>query len=681
MAWGTITADDESFPAVWEGYQPIVEVKKHIYDTATSKHTWPGDWVADSNMRATRASWKSDIDPNEATIELDGVRAQDWEDYIKPIDEVRIKLRTYEDEIIRDPLDPDYGETRAIIVDRIIFRGWPTSVLISGSGDSESVTLTCQGQRYFWNRIAITGQQVYGKTTIGGDVEFTSNYKLIFNEGGRMNRLTGNGAADLAAGKGGPFGTGRSTDQKSYLFTHPANEGFSSEWENHDFWRLGDAVEYLINRFEDPDDVVIGRLDAEHKDFVALKEIRLPEIDVDGMTLTQALTEVFSSVGYHWMAKPNLNTGAFEAWWWKPGTRRDDDGNLIDGKNLGVTSVYFPAVGTNLSDVKVRQSANRFSVNYDYKSIINSYKGRGDSERYEDDWTLSKGWDASTESGDAANKKRYYRSGTGTEANPHWETYKNTYRRWVLDGSGLITGTARDFAATLGGSYMQRPRNLADKALSKDGDEGLRLPAEFFIYDDSTWKRIDGNVYVLGEGLADGIYIDGRRLKLDGAEANDLWDIMKDVTSVKIISHIPSDYTVARTKEDSASKQKYLTRQASIRDEAYKYEKRWSNGYGSTEVIRDDGTKLEEFLSEKLEATKDPVLSVSLTLPNLNWTLRPGMLVKQIEGRDIIFGTVTDTDEGQRIVGGSEIISVDMMLDPSQETQLSLSDTRLRRGV
>lgn len=454
----------------------------------------------------------------------------------------------------------------------------------------------------------------------------------------------------------GTNGDGRHTDGKSYLFTWPAIEGYSTGWEGHDFWTAGWAVEYLFNRFKDPDATLGLQFEISKTVLRELYEIRLPEIDVEGVSLSDAVTKVLTAVGYHWCVIPDIKTGQWIFKTWKPGT------------GIGTADVHFPEVATNLSAMKVAQQTNRFDVTYDYRSIVNDYMGIGSLKRYEDDWSLQKAWDSDHE---AKTDEYYYRSGKDGTANPDWETYRNVWRRWAIDGAGLITGTYKNFLNFLGPYYFQRPRYLDDQALTpEDNDEGIRKPAEVFVHHDdgggAAWKRVDGNVDVFAEGLADGIYLDGKQITVDGGtEGEDLVDVMKATDQLKVISAIEGDLAINEAREDAESKASYLTRQKALRLPEFKYEKRWTNDYGTTEVLRDDTTKMQTFLDEKLEATKDPVMSVSITTPLLYYNLTPGTTIRKITGRDIDIN--------------SEIVTVDFLLDSEQSMQLSLADTRMRR--
>jgi len=282
-----------------------------------------------------------------------------------------------------------------------------------------------------------------------------------------MNRLTDSGT----------LGTGRHSDDASYLFTWPAIDPFStgwedanfttgiSEWVGHDFWTAGQALEYLFNRFRDPDTGLTLDLEVKTQDLQALNNIRLPELDVEGMNLSDAISAVFASIGYHYRILPNINTGQWELDWWQPGV----------GTNI--KDLFYPEVGQNMGSAPQGLQTDSIDMNFDFRSIANSYFGIGDLAKAEIIWTLRKLW---TESEDEADEN-YYRSGTEGKTNPDWEKFKNVFRRWGFDGAGLITGVPENFGALLGTNFMDRPRHLGDEALSRDDEEGVREAAEVFV--------------------------------------------------------------------------------------------------------------------------------------------------------------------------------------------------------
>ena len=634
MASGSSYPPGAAASAVYTGMVAIIQVKAHVLDG--TDHTWPGAWLENPYFRPTRVTWNSDEKPNFAEIVMENIRVEDWQDNLQPADQIRVVLLSQEQAINDD------GESGLGTQQRIIFSGFPATVLASASDNDESITLGCMGWRYYANRITCSRQTVWGvnPAQTGGDL--ITDLPLIFNQDGRMNRATTRGTS----------GDGRADDDASYLFTWLALAKYTSAWEGHDFWTVGQALEYLFNRFKDPDATLPLTVVIPDTLMRELHEIQLLEVDVEGLSLSNAVTKVLTSVGYHWCVIPNRKTGQWELNTWKP------------GEGTGTADVHFPAVASNLSEMSGAHQANRFDINYDYRNIVNDYMGIGSLKRYEDDWKLTKAWDADLE---GASDAKYYRSGKDETANPDWETYKNVWRRWAIDGAGLITGTYKDFTNFLGPYYFQRPRYLDDQALTpENATEGTRKPAEVFLHHDGTWKRMDGNVDVFSEGFADGIYLDGKQITVDGGtEGEDLVTIMKDVDDVEVIAAIEADLAINETREDTTSKADYLTRQKALRLPDFKYEKRWASEYGDIEVLRDDTTKMQEYLDEKLAATKDPVLSVSITTPLIYYNLIPGTTIRKITGRDITIG--------------AEIVSVDFMLDSEQSMQLSLSDTRMRR--
>jgi len=645
MGFGSTSPKTEIASAVYSGMIAIAERSLHEYDTGTGKHSWETDdagdqvWVEDPYFRPTRVTWNSDEKPNFAEIMMENTRVEDWQDNLNPADQIRVVLLSEETTINDD------GESELATQRRIIFRGFPATVLASASDNTEGITVGCMGWRYYANRIMCSRQTVYGVDPSQTPNDLVTDLPLIFNEGGRMNRATTRGD--------NPDKPGRASDDDSYLFTWPALEKYSTEWEGHDFWTVGYALEYLFARFKDPDATITLYTTMPETVLKELAAIQLPEVDVEGLFLAEAISKIMQSVGYHWGIVPSAKTGEWLFKTWKPGTR------------VGTADVHFPAVASNLSAMKVAQQTNRFDISYDYRNIVNEYMGIGSLKRYENDWSLQKAWDSDKES---ENDEYYYRSGKNATANPDWEAYRNVWRRWAIDGAGLITSTYKNFTDLLGTHYFQRPRYLDDQVLTpEDNDEGIRKPAEIFLHHDGSWKRMDGNVDIFSEGLADGIYLDGKQITVDGGtEGEALVDVMKDVDEVEVIAAVEADLAINETKSDTASKADYLTRQKALRLPDFKYEKRWANDRdNSTEVLRDDTTKMQEFLDQKLEATKDPVMSVSITTPLLYYNLTPGTTIRKISGRDITIG--------------AEIVAVDFMLDSEQSMQLSLADTRMRR--
>ena len=631
MASGSVLTPETASAASYIGMTAIVETNLHIFEGGV--HSWPGSWIEDPYMRPTRVTWNSDERPNYAEIILENTRVEDWQDFLDPVDQIRVVLLSQEQAINDD------GESVLATQRRIIFSGFPATVLASASDNDESVTIGCMGWRYYSNRISCNSQTVWGVGSTGVHGDLITGHPLIFNEGGRMNRDT----------SGGLGGNGRADDGASYLFTYQAIEGYSSAWEGHNFWTVGQTLEYLFNRFKDPDATLPLTVIIPQSVIQDLNATRIPEMDVEGMSLSDAITKVLSSVGYHWAVTPNRTTGRWELSTWKP------------GKGVGTADVHFPAAGTDLANMNVSKQTNRFDINYDYRNIVNDYLGIGALSRYENEWTLRKGWSAS----EGQDPEYYYRSGINETVNPDWEAYKDVFRRWVIDGAGLITGTKRDFAGTIGAYYQERPRHLDDQALTKETDENDRKPAEVWLHHDGAWKRMDGNVDIFAEGFADGIYIDGKQITVDGGtEGEALVDIMTDVDEVKVLTAIEGDLTTEVLLGNSASQGNYLTRQKSLRLPDYKFEDREANEYGGTEVLRDDITELQGFLAQKLAATKDPVMSVSITTPLIYYNLVPGTTIGRITGRDIEIN--------------SEVISVDFLLT-EQELQISLADTRMRR--
>ncbi|KKM17369.1 hypothetical protein LCGC14_1676500, partial [marine sediment metagenome] len=185
------------------------------------------------------------------------------------------------------------------------------------------------------------------------------------------------------------------------------------------------------------------------------------------------------------------------------------------------------------------------------------------------------------------------------------------------------------------------------------------------------WKRLDGDVDVFSDGFADGIYFDGQTITVDGGAVPtdpNLVDIMKAVDEVEIICALEGDQGIEQVRNNSTSQEKYLIRQKSLNLPDFKFEKRQfvlPNNYGSEETFRDDTTKMQKYLDAKLASTKDPVMSVSITTPILYYNLIPGDTIRKISGREIDIN--------------AQIVTVDLLLDPEQSCQISLSDERMRR--
>jgi len=180
MAEGNFLPPSGNLPITYRGIVAIFEIAKHQFSGGT--HSWPNPFVEDFNFRPIKVTWNSDEDPNVAEVKLEGIRIQNLSDFLKPVDQVQVVL------LVPEVTVNDDGETITTVERRIIFRGFPASMRTSVSENTEDITITCLGYRYFISRIACHSQTVFDDNN---NVDFVSGFPLIFNEGGENESADG----------------------------------------------------------------------------------------------------------------------------------------------------------------------------------------------------------------------------------------------------------------------------------------------------------------------------------------------------------------------------------------------------------------------------------------------------------------------------------------------------------
>ncbi len=380
-----------------------------------------------------------------------------------------------------------------------------TKMLPVFSGTIESVSLELSGKS---QRVEVTARDfsaILEKRTVYGVREpdaqqgsrFRETYDTVFNHLAEPNR----------------------SEQK---ILHGGREcyAFASFGQQARNWTLAQMIHYLLCEYTRVDELVVPSL-AELETLTG--GVDAHKVNVSGLSVLKALEKCCERAGLHFRfcCRCQASGPAERIEFYIKGRGRRVEVNMADANHKPFADTFAAA--------KMSQFKNYFPV-------TNRYIGRGKPKIFEATFELVKAWDPSLEGADWS----MYSWSTSTD----FSTYRNVYRRWCLNESGIYTvspynrGSAYDLSHVFGtDDYFIRARRFLE-CVSRDSENvSLGLYVEASYDGGLTWHEYNHSF----DNLVDqcGIWLSSDALSGDVINA-----VEDDLFCVRVTASIESDEIV-----------------------------------------------------------------------------------------------------------------------------------------
>lgn len=503
------------------------------------------------------------------------------------------------DEIVQnwDTFDAD-NQYAIKINSTIMFKGRPLAPVAEWGRRNEAVLATLYGMEWELDRRFLWGQYV---TTRAGPAAWVTGLPCVFNPEGNKNKDASNRRFQPDPG------------------ASPVH------------WTAKDVVEFLIERF---DDLVPDIVDAASISWpTGFDQIEVYNLNVQGMTYREALTEVVNRCGYSWYLTPKTSDDT------------ECDFKLVKrGDSTGATTeqLYLPAVDANLSAISaadLKRSVPEGNAQFDHTECATTVIGYGGVMVYEKSWQLLKGWSASDEAaafgGATTPEKIGFFFRVSRKDFSGFDTFRNVGRRYILNETGREDtnplSAAYDFDLIFATTdYAKRARPFLPYRVQKDANGNTMPPI----------VRVDGRVY--GADVSDtpdgeytwrllqdiaGIYFDSDHFPYDDTAALIADDYEAGFPeTVTIVAALESDSAVSASK-NGTSPAFSVTVQRVI-DLSARFG--WNNKTGST-------TKLESYVQQRADQIAKRQDVARMLIHEINTDYEPGVYITAIQGRSITF--------------------------------------------
>ena len=394
------------------------------------------------------------------------------------------------------------------------------SMLIQADPQNETHTVTVYGPELRLAQRAVSGQwhvkeatedKIFDGTIADGDMVraniYQSDLPAVFNEGNRPNMYDDDFDWVLATG-----GSTADGNRGCSVFDAPdrkvtASDGYVKA--EAEFWTAYKALRSLVEWFDDGTVLKVTQAEWTAIETTLGATTRIGEVDVEGMTLLQAMRAVLQPLGFGFCIEPWSETaGSF--------LHKLHVENLRDAGTT-VTLGLAPK-GTGVSDAYAQAGAiERLDFMRDGHNIRNEVTVLGDFERvqvelvFDDDDAgrdLHPRWDTTTYSlGDwdtsnvvdlrdssiaEANKRqaceRYHRTGSAHQSYYHvWRSFAwnetGQFSEFIHNGSGdpLIPDLPGEFGIGDGYNCLRRPRPVGPTLVWQDDDRKQYQPAHVLL--------------------------------------------------------------------------------------------------------------------------------------------------------------------------------------------------------
>jgi len=305
----------------------------------------------------------------------------------------------------------------AAVHDLPLFAGQIESIETTVGDNGEQVEIVAKDFSAMLRRISVHGQRMLNAD---GSTAMLAGFETVFN----------------------PLGQGNASVEKATR-NGRARPAFCANATRTREWTCAEAIDYLLSEYVP--DSLLYRPTAEQ--LLALTANRLlPELDVTGLNLLEALQQCCEAAGIQFQFAPRIaETDPSQAiTFYRNGQGRAVELNCQQGGEP--LSLSRTNVGTLHSERA-------------FYPITNRYIGQGEFKVYEATFDLVKAWDPALEG------TSYYDFGIST--NPDFDKVRDVYRRWCLNEAGDYTSEpynqrdAYDFSAIFEhAAYAHRRRQF-----------------------------------------------------------------------------------------------------------------------------------------------------------------------------------------------------------------------------
>lgn len=604
-------------------------------------------------------SWRLDNEANVAEIQIPKKRLHEFRQYNagKPVwIKVRKNFRT-----------------------TLIFQGYITGRAFDFSSESETVSLICQGPRWKLGADFLKGRYILNSD---GDYRELSGLKCIFNEVLENSQISPQNGAITKEDFTGirPFSLDPRSDSGSKAYNI-----------NEMLWYL-----YSSRTWKDPLENVVGNpLWLSEFGIGSLGELEIYDVDVDGLSLNEAINHTLKKAGLRWWCQP-ISTTQSQIRAFLAGPSGDTPRKYlyladIESGVLPTYSVTPASIGSSKNNIEAGR------MNEDFADVANEIFGFGARKIFQKEWTLKPGWDSeiwddlligkttviidekeitTTVGFNIALIRKHLREATSG----NWDLYRDVGRRWILDESGAEAGEAHDFEETFEtdewakiarpflGSLVDESKFTYPTAKNPVSGEHEKIETHVRILENQA------GIYIEGDEIAPPIFTEHGASAIGGIIGQIIVPDPKLTTEIKITACITDDRALEKisSETDAQGRKKWLVgfwpnsdgdhsevnrRMPLILDTEYQTDDQ--NEEKETEVEE----KLFDLVTRKEEENRDPSVSASFSIPWICTVYEPGDIIIGIRGRDLKFT--------------AQIIEIRFEFEDSQRTELILEDLRL----
>ena len=566
---------------------------------------------------------------------------------------------------------PIWIKIRKNFVNHLIFHGWITSRYFDFGPNSENVTVVCQGPRWKLGADFLKGRWILNKD---GQYRVLYGLPCVFNEILDESETTpGNGAISKATDGVRPFSL------------NPRDSAQTTQFSiNEMLWYC-----YVRGRLDKAPlaDVIGEILTLTEFGVGANGDLKIYDVNVDGLTILDAFSLVFRKAGMKWWCRPVSET-------------QSQVRAFISGANSDAPRKYLyladvsagvsPTAGVTLYDVgTTTNNTESGRMNEDFSAVANEVFGYGARKIFQAEFTLRPGWDATVWETLRVQPIETVRAELREQSSSDWETYKDVGRKWILDEQGAVTGVAHDFSSLFGHQeWAQIMRPFLAFLVGETEDGMPEMPGMIEVKNpiSGEWEKLEANVRILEDEA--GILIEGGELSAPLMVEQDYSVLVamgaigpgqtpeadpQLASEIRLTLAVTEDKALEKsTEEDDAQMRKVWLvgllpnadssrstierRMAVIADQEYQTDN--VDAIRSAKIEAD----LQALVNRKREENQDPRVSSSFSIPWICTTYEPGDLIVGIRGRDLYFtGQVVEVRfefEGQR----TELVLEDLRL-------------------
>ena len=522
---------------------------------------------------------------------------------------------------------------------KILINGWLTGRSFEYASDSETVALTVQDCR--WH---MQGDFLKGKYMLRHNSAFdlVTGHKCVFNEKIDKSVLAPGNAAKAKVPQNGirPFSLDPLTKANCQAFT-----------VNEMLWYT-----YLIGRIAHLPNIVEDCLTMSEHGIGTLGDLAPYDVPIDGLSITAAMAVIFKRAGLRWWTRAVDETYAdLRAFIAGP-----DGDTPLKYLNLAyVTPGVSPTYGVILPTLTgTRNNTEAGRMQEDYADVYNDVTGYGGRRKIQAVYTFKPGWLAATSAALLATDIANIRLQTREKTSTNWTLYQDVGRKWVLDETGSVAGTAYNFSSNFGSAInwaeTWRPF-LGDQA---DGTKKIvplaTNPAS------GTPEKLENSIKQLTDRA--GLVLEGD--ELPPAIFDEKTKALASVLTMELA--VLEDVALSKNATEGGTATGFLvgfidTNETLTRRKALLVEEEYQTTNKDAVEKALVETKLQDFVTRKLEETKSPKVSSSFSIPWITTAYELGDRIGGILGRNLYFT--------------GQIIEIRFDFD-SQRTELILEDLR-----